>query len=115
PVKPEGMLSVSHSASSLMNMRRTYPGRPPYPRPAATVTGSDTIVLDDRTSVHKYTNGLAGIIAALDGWKQLAQKDSHVQFKHPAKPGRVAVPHPRKDIPLGTLHSIEKQAGLKLT
>jgi predicted RNA binding protein YcfA (HicA-like mRNA interferase family) len=38
----------------------------------------------------------------------------HWQFTHPTKPGRVTVPHPRKDIPLGTLKSIEKQAGLKL-
>ncbi len=56
------------------------------------------------------------IIKALksDGRKQVAQKGSHVQFKHPSKPGRVTVPHPKKDIPLGTLRSIEKQAGLKL-
>ncbi len=58
----------------------------------------------------------ADIISALksDGWKQVAQKGSHVQFKHHAKIGRVTVPHPKKDIPLGTLRSIEKQAGLKL-
>lgn len=56
------------------------------------------------------------IIAALeqDGWTQVAQKGSHVQFKHPTKSGRVTVPHPNKDIPLGTLKSIEKQSGLKL-
>ena len=56
------------------------------------------------------------IIAALqdDGWVQVAQKGSHVQFKHSVKPGRVMVPHPRKEIPIGTLRSIEKQAGLKL-
>ncbi|MCB1393843.1 type II toxin-antitoxin system HicA family toxin [Nitrobacter sp.] len=56
------------------------------------------------------------IIAALkqDGWEQVAQKGSHVQFKHPTKPGRVTVPHPKKDIPLGTLKSIEKQARIKL-
>jgi predicted RNA binding protein YcfA (HicA-like mRNA interferase family) len=47
------------------------------------------------------------IIKALksDGWKQVAQKGSHVQFKHSTKPGRVTVPHPKKDIPLGTLRS----------
>lgn len=58
----------------------------------------------------------ADIIAALkqDGWEQVAQKGSHVQFKHPTKPGRVTVPHPKKDIPLGTLKSIEKQARIKL-
>jgi predicted RNA binding protein YcfA (HicA-like mRNA interferase family) len=56
------------------------------------------------------------IIAALkkDGWEQVAQKGSHVQFKHPTKHGRVTVPHPKKDIPIGTLRSIEKQAVLKL-
>ena len=56
------------------------------------------------------------VIAALkaDGWLQVAQKGSHVQFKHPIKDGRVTVPHPKKDIPIGTLRSIEKQAQLKL-
>lgn len=54
------------------------------------------------------------IIAALkrEGWVRVAQKGSHVQFKHPTKPGRVTVPHPRKTIPKGTLKSIEKQAGI---
>jgi predicted RNA binding protein YcfA (HicA-like mRNA interferase family) len=49
-----------------------------------------------------------------DGWVQVAQKGSHVQFKHPAKKGRVTVPHPERDVPVGTLKSIEKQSGLKL-
>ena len=64
----------------------------------------------------KYIMRLQDIIKALksDGWKQVAQKGSHVQFKHPTKPGRVTVPHPKSDIPIGTLRSIEKQAGLKL-
>ena len=56
------------------------------------------------------------IISALkaDGWIQVAQKGSHVQFKHPVKSGRVTVPHPKRDIPIGTFRSIEKQANLKL-
>jgi predicted RNA binding protein YcfA (HicA-like mRNA interferase family) len=56
------------------------------------------------------------IISALkaDGWSQVATKGSHVQFKHPSKPGRVTVPHPKRDIPIGTLKSIESQSGLKL-
>lgn len=49
-----------------------------------------------------------------DGWYQVAQKGSHMQFKHPTKAGRVTVPHPKRDFPIGTLKSIEKQAGLKL-
>jgi predicted RNA binding protein YcfA (HicA-like mRNA interferase family) len=56
------------------------------------------------------------IISALqrDGWVQVAQKGSHVQFKHPVKNGRVTVPHPARDVPIGTLKSIEKQSGLRL-
>jgi predicted RNA binding protein YcfA (HicA-like mRNA interferase family) len=44
----------------------------------------------------------------------VAQVGSHVQFKHATRPGRVTVPHPKRDIPIGTLKSIEKQAGIKL-
>ncbi|HWX60674.1 type II toxin-antitoxin system HicA family toxin [Bradyrhizobium sp.] len=56
------------------------------------------------------------IIAAIqrDGWVQVAQRGSHVQFKHPIKKGRVTVPHPARDVPIGTLKSIERQSGLKL-
>jgi len=39
---------------------------------------------------------------------------SHKQFKHPTKKERVTVPHPNRNIPIGTLKSIEKQAGIKL-
>jgi predicted RNA binding protein YcfA (HicA-like mRNA interferase family) len=49
-----------------------------------------------------------------DGWKEVAQKGSHKQFKHPTKLGRVTVPAPKKDIPAGTLRSIERQAGIRL-
>ncbi|MEI9421284.1 type II toxin-antitoxin system HicA family toxin [Mesorhizobium sp. Cs1299R1N1] len=49
-----------------------------------------------------------------DGWFEVARKGSHAQFKHRDKPGRVTVPHPKRDIPIGTLRSIEKQSGLKL-
>ena len=49
-----------------------------------------------------------------DGWFQVDQSGSHIQLKHPSKKGRVTVPHPKKDIPIGTLKSIERQAGIKL-
>jgi len=50
-----------------------------------------------------------------DGWYRVAQKgSSHGQFKHPTKHGRVTVPHPERDIPIGTLRSIERQARVKL-
>ncbi len=56
------------------------------------------------------------IIKALeaDGWVEVAQAGSHKQFRHPVKKGRVTVPHPKRDLPIGTLRSVEKQAGIKL-
>jgi predicted RNA binding protein YcfA (HicA-like mRNA interferase family) len=49
-----------------------------------------------------------------DGWARVAQKGSHVQFKHPRKKGRVTVPHPKRDLHIDTVKSIEIQSGLKL-
>lgn len=49
-----------------------------------------------------------------DGWYLHATKGSHHQFKHKTKKRRVTVPHPKKDLPKGTLKSIENQAGIKL-
>ncbi|MBO3097160.1 type II toxin-antitoxin system HicA family toxin [Gelidibacter pelagius] len=48
-----------------------------------------------------------------DGWKLVRTKDSHHHFKHPNKKGIVTIPHPKKDVPIGTANSILKQAGLK--
>jgi len=49
-----------------------------------------------------------------DGWREVATKGSHRQFKHPTKPGRVTVAgHPSDDLAPGTYNSILKQAGLK--
>jgi len=39
---------------------------------------------------------------------------SHKQFKHPTKKGRVTVVYPQRDIPKGTLRSIERQAQIDL-
>jgi predicted RNA binding protein YcfA (HicA-like mRNA interferase family) len=49
-----------------------------------------------------------------DGWFEVGHEGSHKQFKHPIKKGRVTVPHPKIDVPVGTIKSIEKQAGIKL-
>lgn len=49
-----------------------------------------------------------------DGWKQVGTAGSHHQFKHPTKRGRVTVPHPVKDVKIGTVKSIERQSGVKL-
>jgi predicted RNA binding protein YcfA (HicA-like mRNA interferase family) len=47
-----------------------------------------------------------------DGWNIDRQRGSHKVFKHPNKRGIVVVPEHKGDIPIGTLKSILKQAGL---
>jgi len=53
-------------------------------------------------------------IIKADGWRLIAQKGSHRQFKHPTKKGRVTVPHPVKDLPQYLVKSIAEQSGLAL-
>jgi predicted RNA binding protein YcfA (HicA-like mRNA interferase family) len=48
-----------------------------------------------------------------DGWKLDRVKGSHHVFVHDSKPGIVVVPHPKKDLPTGTLRSILRTAGLR--
>jgi len=50
-----------------------------------------------------------------NGWYEIAKVGSHTQFRHPKRKGRVTVPHPKKDIPIGTLKSIERQSGIKFS
>jgi predicted RNA binding protein YcfA (HicA-like mRNA interferase family) len=39
---------------------------------------------------------------------------SHHHFMHPKTERVVTVPHPRSDVPIGTIISIERQPGVKL-
>ena len=49
------------------------------------------------------------------GWIVAAQRGSHVQLKHPERPGRVTIPiHAGETIGPGLLASILKQAGLSV-
>ena len=43
-----------------------------------------------------------------------ARSASHRQFRHPTKAGTVTVPHPKADMAIGTIKSIERQSGVKL-
>ena len=48
-----------------------------------------------------------------DGWRLVATRGSHRQYKHPSKPGRVTVPGKLgDDLAPGTLNSLLKQAKL---
>ncbi|HSB73446.1 MAG TPA: type II toxin-antitoxin system HicA family toxin [Candidatus Methylomirabilis sp.] len=49
-----------------------------------------------------------------DGWRRVVTEGDHRQHKHPTKPGRVTVSgHPGDDMPVGTLASVLRQAGLR--
>jgi predicted RNA binding protein YcfA (HicA-like mRNA interferase family) len=48
-----------------------------------------------------------------DGWRLKRMRGSHHQFVHPTRPGTVTVPHPKKDLGVGLVKAIRKQAGLK--
>ena len=61
--------------------------------------------MDSRTVIRKLEKA---------GWKLVRTRGSHHHFRHPERPGTVTVPHPRKDLPLVILRSIERQSGMKL-
>jgi predicted RNA binding protein YcfA (HicA-like mRNA interferase family) len=48
------------------------------------------------------------------GWVLARTKGSHCHFAHPHRAGVVTVPHSKRDLPIGTIKSIEKATGLKL-
>lgn len=47
------------------------------------------------------------------GWYEASCVGDHYHFKHPNIKGKVTVTHPKKDIPIKTLKSILKQAGIR--
>ncbi|MFZ6709357.1 type II toxin-antitoxin system HicA family toxin [Undibacterium sp. TC9W] len=48
-----------------------------------------------------------------EGWVHVRTESSHWTFKHSSNRAVITVKHPQKDIPLGTLRSILKIAGMK--
>lgn len=51
-----------------------------------------------------------------DGWALDRQVGSHLQYRHPTKPGTVTIAaggRMNRDVPAGTLNSVLRQAGLK--
>ncbi|MCF3945177.1 type II toxin-antitoxin system HicA family toxin [Acidiphilium sp. AL] len=48
------------------------------------------------------------------GWQTVRITGSHHHLRHDERPGTVTVPHPKKDLPIGTLRSIERQSGITL-
>jgi len=51
-----------------------------------------------------------------DGWRLQRTVGSRLQFRHPTKPGTVTISpggKMSKDVPIGTMNSVPRQAGLK--
>lgn len=48
------------------------------------------------------------------GWVEVRQTGSHRHFRHATLPGTVTVPHPKSEMAIGTLKSIERQSGVRL-
>jgi len=46
------------------------------------------------------------------GWRLDRVTGSHHLFTHPYSPFIVPVPHPKKDLPIGTVKSIRRRAAL---
>jgi len=57
------------------------------------------------------------IIARLEnaGFREVRHRGSHKVFRNPSTKRTVIVKHPTKDYPAGTLRSMERQSGVKLT
>lgn len=70
-------------------------------------TTNDALLARPRTSRQ--------LIKALerDGWILRGTKGSHHVYSHPAKPGHLSVPHPKKELGIGLVNKLLKQAGLK--
>jgi predicted RNA binding protein YcfA (HicA-like mRNA interferase family) len=47
------------------------------------------------------------------GWQLDRVRGSHHVFLHPARPGIVVVPHPKKDLGIGLVKAIKRQAGIE--
>ncbi|MDE1194604.1 MAG: type II toxin-antitoxin system HicA family toxin [Pseudomonas sp.] len=54
------------------------------------------------------------LIAELEaaGWALQRVRGSHYIYTHPRSPHTIPVPHPKKDLPLGTVKSIRRRAWL---
>jgi predicted RNA binding protein YcfA (HicA-like mRNA interferase family) len=63
-----------------------------------------------------YTHGWQTVIRLLEaaGWRVVRVTGSHHHFRHTRRSGTVTVAHPVKDIPPGTLRSIERQSSANL-
>ncbi len=46
-----------------------------------------------------------------EGWEPVRESGDHHTFKHSQRQQIITVPHPKKDLPIGTQRDIQKKAG----
>jgi len=61
--------------------------------------------MDSRTIIRKLRAA---------GWVHFRTTGSHHHFMHQETQHVVTVPHPKEDVPIATIKSIERQSGVKL-
>jgi predicted RNA binding protein YcfA (HicA-like mRNA interferase family) len=49
-----------------------------------------------------------------DGFDLISVRGSHHKYRHPETRRVVILPHPKRDIPIGTVRSLYKQAGWQM-
>jgi predicted RNA binding protein YcfA (HicA-like mRNA interferase family) len=49
-----------------------------------------------------------------NGWVHVRTKGSHWIFKNPQSDKIAVVPHPKRDLPIGTVKKLERDTGIKL-
>lgn len=104
-------------------VRVAFSGREPSPRRPAPegfvrITGSSGEVVCRIDTPPRvciiHTMKSADLIRELNeaGWFLDRVRGSHHVFRHPSRPGIIVVPHPKKDLGVGLVAQIRKQAGL---
>ena len=60
-------------------------------------------------------SGVYNLIRQLEaaGWLLRSVKGSHHIYTHPSRGGHLCVPHPKRDMGVGLVQKLQKQAGLK--
>ena len=74
----------------------------PSPRTRGEVKAGAPLLRDSRDIIRRLLQ---------DGFEQVSARGSHHKFVHKIKHLMVIVPHPKRDLPPGTVRSIYKQAG----
>ena len=79
------------------------------------MTASITDIDIDHFRVYRTHVNSKDLIKQLEsqGWQLRNVKGSHHVFRHPERPGHISVPHPRKDLGVGLVAKLLKEAGLK--